>query len=303
MRPLRHSGDDAEASPRITRMSTDEGTPLRKPSVPSMKSVVHLFLIRAIPVFAPVEGCGFHVARRSARNVRINLMKPLRRAFIRAGRICVAASIQSLAFAIAPHVKRSSSRIRQCHGRMLTVAAIRPRRRTCYRLHFCYRNILDASLSQATNALLTMSQSTPTLAQLQRGLQLSEQIAALEAELAALFSGSPAPKAVAAAAIAAAPVAKAPAAGKKGGMSAAGRARIVAAQKARWAKIRAGKAPAPKAPAAKAPAAPAAKAAKVTGKKKRVVSPEVKAKLAAAMKARWAAAKAGKGPSPTSKKK
>ena len=300
MRPLRHSGDDAEASPRITRMSTDEGTPLRKPSVPSMKSVVHLFLIRAIPVFAPVEGCGFHVARRSARNVRINLMKPLRRAFIRAGRICVAASIQSLAFAIAPHVKRSSSRIRQCHGRMLTVAAIRPRRRTCYRLHFCYRNILDASLSQATNAPLTMSQSTPTLAQLQRGLQLSEQIAALEAELAALFSGSPAPKAVAAVA---APVAKAPAAVKKGGMSAAGRARIVAAQKARWAKIRAGKAPAPKAPAAKAPAAPAAKAAKVTGKKKRVVSPEVKAKLAAAMKARWAAAKAGKGPSPTSKKK
>ncbi len=178
--------------------------------------------------------------------------------------------------------------------------------RTCYRLQFCYRNILDASLSQATNALLTMSQSTPTLAQLQRGLQLSEQIAALEAELAALFSGSPAPKAVAAVAavaVAAAPVAKAPAAGKKGGMSAAGRARIVAAQKARWAKIRAGKAPAPKAPAAKAPAAPAAKAAKVTGKKKRVVSPEVKAKLAAAMKARWAAAKAGKGPSPTSKKK
>ena len=161
--------------------------------------------------------------------------------------------------------------------------------RTCYRLQFCYRNILDASLSQATNALLTMSQSTPTLAQLQRGLQLSEQIAALEAELAALFSGSPAPKA------AAAPVAKAPAALKKGGISAAGRARIVAAQKARWAKIRAGKAPAPK--------AEAAKAAKATGKKKRVVSPEVKAKLAAAMKARWAAAKAGKGPSPTSKKK
>ena len=169
--------------------------------------------------------------------------------------------------------------------------------RTCYRLQFCYRNILDASLSQATNALLTMSQSTPTLAQLQRGLQLSEQIAALEAELAALFSGSPAPKAVAAVAAVAAPVAKAPAAIKKGGISAAGRARIVAAQKARWAKIRAGKAPAP------APKAEAAKAAKATGKKKRVVSPEVKAKLAAAMKARWAAAKAGKGPSPTSKKK
>lgn len=138
-----------------------------------------------------------------------------------------------------------------------------------------------------------MSQSTPTLAQLQRGLQISEQIAALEAELTALFSGAPAPKA------AKAPIAPAPAAApKKGGMSAAGRARIVAAQKARWAKIKAGKAPALKAPVAKA-----AKAAKATGTQKRVVSPEVKAKLAAAMKARWAAAKAGKAPAPTSKKK
>ena len=34
--------------------------------------------------------------------------------------------------------------------------------------------------------------NTPTLAQLYRGIQISEQIAALEAELAALFSVSPA---------------------------------------------------------------------------------------------------------------
>ena len=118
--------------------------------------------------------------------------------------------------------------------------------------------------------------TTPTLSQLQRGLAISEQIAALETELAAIFNGS-APVSTAkatpakedgrkakrsAATIAkmkasqqarwaklkAPVVAKAPV--KKGGMSAEGRARIVAAQKARWAKIKGEKAPA----ASKAPA-------------------------------------------------
>ena len=195
------------------------------------------------------------------------------------------------AFSVATHPQGSASTSGRCHAGAFTAALSNPFVVHATVILNCYRNILDASLLQATNAPLPMSQSTPTLAQLQRGLQISEQIAALETELAALFSGSPAPKA------AAAPAAKAPAGRKKGGMSAAGRARIVAAQKARWAKIKAGKAPAPKAAAPKAPAA------KATGKKKRVVSPEVKAKLAAAMKARWAAAKAGKGPAPTSKKK
>ena len=130
-----------------------------------------------------------------------------------------------------------------------------------------------------------MSHSTPTLAQLQRGLHISQQIAALEAELAAVFGGSPAPKAAKAAA------AKAPDGRRKGKMSAAGRARIVAAQKARWAKIKKAKAAAEKPKPAKAPA-----------KKRSGLTPEGKAKLAAAMKARWAAAKAGKAPAPTAPK-
>ena len=184
--------------------------------------------------------------------------------------------------------------------------------------------------------------STPTLSQLQRGLAISEQIAALETELAAIFNGAApvsAPKATptatptakaapaqgdgrkrkrSAATIAkmkasqqarwaklkAPVVAKAPApVKKKGGMSAEGRAAIVAAQKARWAKIKGEKAPA----ASKAPAmasviakAPVKAPAKQTRKP---MSPAVKAKLAAAMKARWAAAKSGKGPAPTAKKK
>ncbi|MEO6739891.1 MAG: histone [Chthoniobacteraceae bacterium] len=131
--------------------------------------------------------------------------------------------------------------------------------------------------------------NTPTLSQLQRGLQLAEKIAALEAEMAAIFGGAPSPKAAST---------KVPEVKKKGGMSPAGRERIAAAQRARWAKIKKGKAPAVKAvaPASKAAAPKAAK-------KKRTMSPAVRAKLAAAMKARWAAAKAGKGPAPTAGKK
>ena len=96
--------------------------------------------------------------------------------------------------------------------------------------------------------------TTPTLSQLQRGLAISEQIAALQAELSAIFNGSaPAP------AVKAAPTAKAPAAQgdgrtgkrsaatpkKKGGMSPAHKAKLKAAAKKRWAAIRAGKAPNP----------------------------------------------------------
>ena len=167
--------------------------------------------------------------------------------------------------------------------------------------------------------------TTPTLQQLQRGLAISEQIAALESELASIFNGAtsvPTAKAAPAQADgrsgkrsaatvakmkasqqarwakvqAPAVAAKAPA--KKGGMSAEGRARIVAAQKARWAKIKGTKTPATssaKAPRvtkspAKAPAAP-----KTLAKQKRKpMSPEAKAKLGAALKARWAARKAAK---------
>lgn len=136
----------------------------------------------------------------------------------------------------------------------------------------------------------------PTLTQLQRGLAISEQIASLEAELAAIFAGSPLLKSLPAKASV---IAKSPVTKKRGGMSPEGRARIVAAQKARWAKIRKANASAAK------PATPAAKvqAPKTPAKKKGGLTPEGKAKLAAAMKARWAAAKAGKAPAPTAGKK
>ena len=168
-----------------------------------------------------------------------------------------------------------------------------------------------------------MKNHNPTLSQLQRGLAICEQIAALETELAAIFNGSsPAPAAKAtpaaqsdgrtgkrsAATIAkmkasqqarwaklkAPDVAKAPApVKKKGGMSPEGRARVSAAQKARWAKLKGKKAPA----ASKAPVEALAK------QKRKPMSPATKAKMAAAMKVRWAAAKSGKGPAPTAKKK
>ena len=134
--------------------------------------------------------------------------------------------------------------------------------------------------------------TTPTLDQLKRGLAISEQIAALEAEMAAIFSGSAPAKAASTAK--AAPMAHVK---KKGGMSPEGRARVAAAQKARWAKIK-GKKPAA---ASKAPAK--AKAEAPVKKKRKPMSPEHKAKLVVAAKARWAAAKAGKGPAPTASKK
>ena len=117
--------------------------------------------------------------------------------------------------------------------------------------------------------------NTPSLIQLQRGLHIAQQIAALEAEMASIFGGL----AKASPAVVTHTV-KAPR--KKGGMSAAGRARIAAAQKLRWAKIK-GKAPA---------------AVKAHGKKKGGITPAGRARLAASMRKRWAAARAGKGPVP-----
>ena len=137
-----------------------------------------------------------------------------------------------------------------------------------------------------------MSNNTPTLAQLQRGLQISQQIAALEVELKAIFSGKV--TATAATVVAAKPAVVKK---KKGGMSAQGRANIIAAQKARWAKIKA----AGKRGKAKAAPKAAAPAAKVS--KRKPMSTAAKARLAALMKARWAAAKAGTGPAPTTPKK
>ncbi|MDR3403936.1 MAG: hypothetical protein P4L99_15675 [Chthoniobacter sp.] len=114
-----------------------------------------------------------------------------------------------------------------------------------------------------------MYMSTPSILQLKRAIEISEQIEQLNAELSSLLGGSSGITAEV----------KAPAAvraTKKGKMSAAGRARIAAAQKARWAKVKAVVTTAP----AKAPA-----------KKKRKLSPEARARIVAAVKARWARAK------------
>ena len=121
---------------------------------------------------------------------------------------------------------------------------------------------------------------TPTLEQLKRGIHIAEQIAALEAEMHAIFGGK-APAHVTAV--------HAPATKTKGRrkLSPQALANIRAAQKRRWAKVKGTKAPA----AAKAPA-----------KKKGGLTAAGRAKLAAAMKRRWAEAKKSGGPAPTAKK-
>jgi len=126
-----------------------------------------------------------------------------------------------------------------------------------------------------------MSNTTPSVEQLQRAILITEQIANLEAELKVVLGG-------AGQVTATAPVkttAAAKPAKKKRTMSPEARARIVAAQKERWAKIKEGKAA-----ATPAPAAP--KAAKVETKKGGLTA-EGRARLAASMKARWAARKKG----------
>ena len=125
-----------------------------------------------------------------------------------------------------------------------------------------------------------MSNNTPSLDQLKRAIAITEQIDALQSQLAALLGGS-SPVAVKAAA---------PAKARKGKrtVSPEARAKMAVAQRARWAKRKGLAAPAE---------APAAKPEK---KKKRGLTPEGRAKLAAAMKARWDARKKG-APAPTAK--
>ena len=91
-----------------------------------------------------------------------------------------------------------------------------------------------------------MSTYTPSVSNLRRAIEITEQIEKLEAELKSVLSGNgtttvtaPA-KSVAVASKASSPSAKP--AKKKRTMSPEARARIVAAQKARWAKFNAEKA-------------------------------------------------------------
>jgi hypothetical protein len=117
--------------------------------------------------------------------------------------------------------------------------------------------------------------TTPTVEQLQRALALAEQIQKLEEEYAAILGGASAPAPFVPSSPAPAP--KAAKAGKPSPFSAEHRAKLAAAAKARWAKKNAG-APVPE------------KAAK----KKRILSPEGRARIIAAVKARHAAARKAK---------
>ena len=109
----------------------------------------------------------------------------------------------------------------------------------------------------------------PTITQLREAITIAEKIQSLEAELSIIIvGGSPIHSTPA-------PASSAPA--KRGGkrtMSPEARARIAAAQKARWAK-------------SKGTSTPAASTPQKTGGK-RFVSAESRAKMAAAQHARWA---------------
>jgi hypothetical protein len=124
-----------------------------------------------------------------------------------------------------------------------------------------------------------MPMATPSKSQLQRALALAEKIHALEQELTSILGAAveggteggngqnPQPKR-----------------GGKRTFSAATKARMAVAQQARWAKKQdSGKAAAPSLAAAAKPAKGA--------KKKRVLSPEGRARIVAAVKARHAAQK------------
>jgi hypothetical protein len=117
--------------------------------------------------------------------------------------------------------------------------------------------------------------STPSIAELQRAIQISEQIDKLNAELEALLGGAWVSSGKSAVDVVV------PEGRKKGGMSAAGRAKIAAAQRTRWAKVKGEKTE----PVAGEPKAK---------KKKRKMSAEGRAKIVAAVKARWAREKKGK---------
>ena len=104
-----------------------------------------------------------------------------------------------------------------------------------------------------------------TTTQLKQAVQIREQIESLQEKLDALLGGT-------------APAASAPAKSKRT-MSAATRKKMAAAQQARYAKLKASPAPAK------------TSSKKSTPKIKGAITPEGRAALSAAMKARWAARK------------
>jgi hypothetical protein len=123
---------------------------------------------------------------------------------------------------------------------------------------------IDSLLQELTNHVMTNLKDLTTN-QLQRILDIKEQIAGLQSELDSIATdGGETPV----------PFFKAGRGRRKNRMSKAGRAAIAAAARARWAKYN-GKA-----------------AVKPAGKKRRKMSAAAKAKMAEAARARWAAAKA-----------
>jgi hypothetical protein len=134
------------------------------------------------------------------------------------------------------------------------------------------------------------SSNSFSTAQLRQALQLSEQIESLQDELQALLSGGG--STVSEASSKKQSAAPGRPRGKRG-MSPAARARIGAAARARWAKLRQSKEAAPAKASAKVSAKMSAKTSAKERPKKRGLTPEGRAKLAEAMKARWAARKKG----------
>lgn len=125
---------------------------------------------------------------------------------------------------------------------------------------------------------------TPTISQLQRALELTERIQALESELKTLLggvSGAAAINTITSARVTAPAKASKSAAKSKGQgrISPEALERIAAAQRLRWAKVRASKGAATAAP-------------KSNGK--RALSPEARERIAAAQRKRWAKARKSK---------
>ena len=120
--------------------------------------------------------------------------------------------------------------------------------------------------------------------QLRRAAEVKERIEALQRELGRIVGAT-----------LTTPPSAAGAAQKRGGMSAAARARIAAAQRARWAKQK-GKGATGKTIAAKSTAAKSTgtkqSGSSLSGRGKPKFSPEVRARIAAALRERWAKAKA-----------
>lgn len=128
--------------------------------------------------------------------------------------------------------------------------------------------------------------STPSIAQLKQAVTIAEQIEKLQAELVSIIGGASSSVSISASSPPSTP-------SKRGGkrkMSAATIAKMRASQQARWAKKGATILDVPS-PLDNPPKAPKAKEPKAS-KKKRNLSPEGRARIVAALKARHAAKKA-----------